>query len=182
MTIATSSHDGVASSLDSPRPIHVALKRKRQDSFNLLRVVRNLLESGHNPAEVDGNGQTALHVCSTVGAPLEVLRLFVDRVDPVVLDKPDFSSLTPLHCLLIQDGVVDPACLECLVAAGASLTSPSETRGTPLDCLARRSNDVAKLFDCLLDVSLDVLRQNEWSLLRIAFADGSVVFMKVIMI
>ena len=77
---------------------------------------------------------------------------------------------------------MDPACLECLVAAGASLTSPSETRGTPLDCLARRSNDVAKLFDCLLDVSLDVLRQNEWSLLRIAFADGSVVFMKVIMI
>ncbi|XP_065844906.1 ankyrin repeat domain-containing protein 54-like [Oscarella lobularis] len=119
------------------RPFHSLLRRKEVVAVDLTLEVRNLIERGHDPGEVDEKGQSAIHVCATVDGPVEVLRLLVEQADALVPNKRDDSSMTPLHCLLDKNRVVDPACLKCLADVGQQIKG-HPTRVSTLSSLKRR--------------------------------------------
>ncbi|KAM9797847.1 B-cell lymphoma 3 protein homolog [Neosynchiropus ocellatus] len=101
-------------------PLHLAVITQQPD------MVEVLLRAGADPAAMDRNGQTAIHLCCEY-SQLDCLSLLLTKKNPSsCLEKKNCEGLTPLH-LAVQHGRKDMA--SELLKVGADINAMDDKSG-----------------------------------------------------
>ncbi|XP_060728842.1 nuclear factor NF-kappa-B p100 subunit isoform X1 [Tachysurus vachellii] len=117
----------------SQTPLHLAVITQQP------KLVEILLKVGADPALLDRDGRTAVHLAAHSGDEV-ILRVLINMLGERhshLLNTADFSGLYPLHLAVRKGG---ERCLRVLVEAGAKINMPEQKSGCTALHLAVKEN------------------------------------------
>ncbi|XP_008322494.1 B-cell lymphoma 3 protein isoform X2 [Cynoglossus semilaevis] len=131
-------------------PLHLAVITQQAN------MVYILLRAGADPAVLDRNGQTALHLCCEYNLPECVAVVLSHSLYPLSLETRNFEGLSPLHLAVLR-GQKDIA--KRLLDAGADINAMDIKSGqSPLMHAVEKNN--ADMVCFLIENGSDVNRQS----------------------